>query len=777
MSYLARQRALFFKITVSLAAAAAILLCWLPPAGADSGTITGSVVNIRQGPATTYEVSGNLLQGTRVSVLEEKDGWYRVGYDNRSGWINGRYIEVKQDPQVQVIETLVNLRSGPGTGYEIVSQARRGERLYLLEAGADWSKVQNSNGLVCYVASSLVQSGPASPNPATQPPSASASASGDIQVYLDGQLLSFDVPPQIENDRTLVPLRGIFEAMGASVDWDDAARTVTARREGVVIVLPIGSANPTVNGAVWPLDVPAKIVGGRTLAPLRFVGEGFGGQVSWNETSRTVTIDSPEPAAAPAVALPQSPSLTVRDALVNLRSGPGTSYAQVSSACGGEVLPILGQQDGWFQISRGGSPAWIAGWLVDLPGSGVDQPAVGDDELVWYNSSKDDGGFRINIESGSRLNADIEENGNSVVYTIRGRSLKGNTPLNVSLGGRNLNVQGENRNGDAVITVTLPAGLKYRTEQNNDGKRESVVIENRILEISRKVFGNIGDNIIVYTLTPCEYTYSLKKDILEIKLKSTYQGVDRSTYNYPSSALLEKMTIQESSGAPPLTTLRIETKNLGDYRIFQTSDDNALNIVLTSDRRSEDKTNKLVVLDPGHGGRDTGANGSYLHEKDVNLDIALQAGKILSSRGFDIAYTRDDDTYLTQTERCTIANQLNAAVFVAVHCNSSTTPTSEGTETYYYASLDDPALFMQKDQRAELAGLLQKNLVAKLQRLNRGVKQSNFTVITGTDMPSALIETAFINNPVEEACLADSGFRSRAARAVADAITEYMNSR
>ncbi len=772
------QRISFIKLAALLVAAMAILLCCQVQTLADTGTITGTVVNVRSGPDTTYEVSGNLLLGTRVSVLEEKNGWCHISYDNRSGWVSSQYIEVKRDQQVQVTATVANLRSGPGIGYDTVAQARQGEKLFLLEAGAEWNKVQNSSGLVCYVSSPLVQAA----NGATAPPVGSTpSANTEIKVYLDGQLLSFDVAPQIDNGRTLVPLRGIFEAMGATVEWDDAARNVTARRDGVVIVLPIGSTRPTVNGSAWPLDVPAKIVQGRTLAPLRFVGEGFGGQVSWDDATRTVTIKSPEqipePPTAPVLAIPQESSVIVRGNEVNLRSGPGTDFAKVSSVSSGEIYTVIDEQDGWFQISRGGSPAWIAGWLVNKPGDDADQPAISDDDLVWYNSSKDEDGFKINIESGSRLNADIVETGNTVVYTIKDRSLKGNTALNVSLGGRNLSVKGENRGGDAVITVTLPAGTQYRTMTSNKGRCESILIENRIVEISRKVFGNIGDNIIVYTLTPCEYTYKFKNDILEIQLESTYQGVDRSTYNYPGSDLLEKMTIKESSGTPPVTTLRIETTNLGDYRIFQTSDDNALNIVLTKTKRTEDKNNKLVVLDPGHGGRDSGANGSYLCEKDVNLDIALQVGKILGSRGFDIAYTRDNDSYLTTMERCNIANQLGAATFVSIHCNSSTTRTGEGTETYYYASFDSPALFMQKEQRYQLASLLQESLIAQLRRVDRGVKQSNFTVITNTDMPSALVEIAFISHSAEEALLGDASFRSQAARAIAEAITEYMNNR
>ncbi|KUG05283.1 hypothetical protein ASZ90_017356 [hydrocarbon metagenome] len=109
-------------------------------------------------------------------------------------------------------------------------------------------------------------------------------------VNLNGQQLSFDVPPTIENGRTLVPLRAIFEAMGATVTWDQNTRTATAVKDGTTVVLKIGSTTPTINGQVKQLDVPAKIVNGRTLAPLRFIGEAFGGTVEWNQASQLISI-------------------------------------------------------------------------------------------------------------------------------------------------------------------------------------------------------------------------------------------------------------------------------------------------------------------------------------------------------------------------------------------------------------------------------------------------------------------------------------------------------
>lgn len=111
-------------------------------------------------------------------------------------------------------------------------------------------------------------------------------------VNLDGQQLSFDVAPVIEDGRTLVPLRGIFEAMGASVEWDSDTQTATAVKDSTTVVVGIGSVSPTVNGIAQTIDVPAKIINGRTFAPLRFVCEAFGGTVAWDTATGTAIVTS-----------------------------------------------------------------------------------------------------------------------------------------------------------------------------------------------------------------------------------------------------------------------------------------------------------------------------------------------------------------------------------------------------------------------------------------------------------------------------------------------------
>ena len=136
---------------------------------------------------------------------------------------------------------------------------------------------------------------------------AGVQAADDVTVMLDGNKLAFDVPPQIISDRTFVPLRVIFEAMGAEVSWDGEARKVTATKADTVVEMTIDNTVMSVNSKEITLDVPPQIVDDRTLVPARAVAESFGAEVNWDGETRTVIITTaavatPEPTPTPAPA-------------------------------------------------------------------------------------------------------------------------------------------------------------------------------------------------------------------------------------------------------------------------------------------------------------------------------------------------------------------------------------------------------------------------------------------------------------------------------------------
>ncbi len=114
-------------------------------------------------------------------------------------------------------------------------------------------------------------------------------------VILDGKTLSFDVPPQITGSQQLMPVRAIFEAMGATVSWDDNTKTATATKGSTTVVLPLNSQFAEINDVPYALDAASEIVAGRILAPLNFVVDSFGAQVVWDASTQTATIaDGPD---------------------------------------------------------------------------------------------------------------------------------------------------------------------------------------------------------------------------------------------------------------------------------------------------------------------------------------------------------------------------------------------------------------------------------------------------------------------------------------------------
>jgi len=113
-----------------------------------------------------------------------------------------------------------------------------------------------------------------------------------VGVIIDGQRVSFDVPPQMIDGRVMLPFRTISESLGVTVNWNQSEQTITAMKDDIVVKLPIGSVSPTVNGQIVTVDVPALVVEGRTLVPLRFFAEAFGVAVDWDAETRTVHITS-----------------------------------------------------------------------------------------------------------------------------------------------------------------------------------------------------------------------------------------------------------------------------------------------------------------------------------------------------------------------------------------------------------------------------------------------------------------------------------------------------
>ncbi|MCC5842645.1 MAG: N-acetylmuramoyl-L-alanine amidase [Verrucomicrobia bacterium] len=199
---------------------------------------------------------------------------------------------------------------------------------------------------------------------------------------------------------------------------------------------------------------------------------------------------------------------------------------------------------------------------------------------------------------------------------------------------------------------------------------------------------------------------------------------------------------------------------------------------------------QVVVLDPGHGGKDAGAvSAAGLTEKAVCLDISLRVRRHLSAAGYTVYLTRHQDQYLSLEERPRRAAAWNADVFVSIHANASTNISASGIETFVLAipgevstnhstqaqpsQLAHPGNAFDEANMA-LGFALQRSMLAATGAEDRGVRRARFSVLRDSPAPAALVEVGFLSNPAEAAKLAAAAHRERLAQSIAQGIDLYL---
>ncbi|AIQ48119.1 N-acetylmuramoyl-L-alanine amidase [Paenibacillus sp. FSL R7-0273] len=226
------------------------------------------------------------------------------------------------------------------------------------------------------------------------------------------------------------------------------------------------------------------------------------------------------------------------------------------------------------------------------------------------------------------------------------------------------------------------------------------------------------------------------------------------------------------STSPYTVRFVIDTTSSKNYSVEVSGDTSRLVVVdlnaVTTDNPSTQPGNngrKLVVLDAGHGAKDSGAVGvTGKYEKNFNLAIVLKTAELLKKENnVDVVLTRSDDTFLELKDRAAIANNLNADLFISVHANSSSSSAASGTETYY-----------QRESSKALANVMQKYLVQSTGLSNRGVRYGNFHVIRETKMPAVLLEAGYLSNKGDESVLFKDDVQNKIAEGIVSGIKEYL---
>lgn len=282
--------------------------------------------------------------------------------------------------------------------------------------------------------------------------------------------------------------------------------------------------------------------------------------------------------------------------------------------------------------------------------------------------------------------------------------------------------------------------------------------------------------------------YLKRQVIVDIK-DSRPKKIKRETD--PKSSLVNLVTVTEGENRSTRVAVNMVGAVLyGSYKVYALDADAkakkpariVIDIKATPDddyaaAGAEGAKGHTVVIDPGHGGSDTGAIGpSGVTEKEVALAVAKKVRSSLAASGANVIMTRetDRDVYgpdasANQELQARVNAQLrvpSSEIFVSIHCNAFTNPATHGMETYCFSG---------SSNGYRLAALLNEELAKAGGLENRGVRTANFYVLKYSSVPAALVELAFITNPAEEKLLASNEWQNKAASAIAKAIGRYFS--
>jgi N-acetylmuramoyl-L-alanine amidase len=574
--------------------------------------------------------------------------------------------------------------------------------------------------------------------------------SGRARVIVNETPVSFAAAPEIEDGVLVAPLGPLASAFGASVAWQADVRdgTVTSRA-GVVVRLTLGDPTALVAGMPVNLQVPPARRGGEVWVPAAALLRALGAFLRITEGGQVVEAVSQVTGIAWHR---ESDGLVVRVAA----TGPVKAQALVLTEPDRLVVDLLHAVDA----------------LKDS------KMEVGDPDVVAVRAAQFSARpdvTRIVLDLIHPVPYRVAIEGEGVAVTVGGTAT-GSRPqpsdtspappgLAGSLNeGRDPRPQGDNAepglehpNGAAAPEPLAAPFLPEFTD--GPGAFHVTAVSYRIAE-GRGQLTILASQPIAPVVH--QFTYP---DRLAIDLPGGVFLPRRQDLEVGSDAV-RNIIVAQAQVQPNLTRVLVYLQRTANFTTASTDGNRALTIALRDTARAA-KRAPAVIIDPGHGGADSGAIGpTGLREADVTLAIGHMVQQALQRQEVRVVLTRTDDSMVGLEDRPDIARREGGVVFVSIHANASQSSSKKGTETYYATR-----------ESAALASAIQSEVVRALGEPDRGIHTADFYVLVNSAMPAVLVETAFISNPGEERLLRDPVAQRRAAEAIARAIVRFFGAR
>ena len=634
-----------------------------------------------------------------------------------------------------------------------------------------------------------------------------AYAAKEVKIEIDGKaMVPKDMPAVIIDGRTMLPMRQIAQELGCEVNWNEAAKQIYVMRGSDIIVFTVDSKTGYENGKEFTMDVPATIVNDRTMLPVRALADALHLNIKWDDPNRIVSI--------------QSGDTVVKDEPKAPESGQTTTGTLT-----GIQMPSAKDADQTFTIQADGPMGRYEKTFVD------DQKIV----LDFYGAKSSLPGeitkTNSDIVTGIRT-ATHENNGDSftrVVFDLSGKKKYEVTQsadkknITISFGKTTVDkisaVHSQNKDiitiggtgsfGASVamtadpqkIIVTIPNCQSNLSDKINtdelqyvlDGKVDTskgntvelvLAVEDLVQYSYREETQNLILEIYPTTLKNMRYDknanvlYLDKKDKIDtgsVKFEDHYldgyfdvtlPGDYESDYGYGTydvkGTVVENIEVSTKGGN---TTFRFKQNRISAYEVTDEGDSYAIRV-----KNPKEVYDKVLLLDAGHGGKDPGTSGNGMQEKNLNLTIAQKIAQKLQGSGIKVYMTRDSDVYPENSTRAKTANDI-ADLMVSIHMNSGP-ETANGTETLYQVHANDNGARLTSKQLAEI---LQGKVVSATGNTNRGAKLwTDVLILNRTTVPSVIVEVIFITNTGDALKISNPAYQDQVAQAIADGIQEAV---
>jgi len=566
----------------------------------------------------------------------------------------------------------------------------------------------------------------------------------NISLHVNNKKIeNLPIEPVLYEDRVLVPSREIFEPLGAYVVYNDDERTVYIIYNSNIIAIPAGSDVVKINEVPLKMTVPSKIVNDKLLVPLRSVSEIFGLDVEWYDESSVVTVNEkgipnsnvsipPEP-SAPSIPW-NEPNI---DNSIPTNEEPFDDSALETSIINVDIPSIDNKQNFIIELNK--------------------KP-----DNFLYSSLNDNRIVFDFIGAKSSLPSANSSFSNPVVSEIR----SGVETLANGTSKSRLVFSANNKNFSAVLSEDKKSAL---ISFNSGNPKNEIITQNNnfsfingVLKLSKQGKNFSADNLNVYD------NYDDLKYTIVLPAGLDY-GLKNATVNTNSNDFVSSIDFNVVNNKIHIT---LNEKQIAATIISEDSDYFYIKVV-----NPKEKYDKIILLDPGHGGKHPGAvndlilPGTTIMEKDIVLEISQNVKNKLENEGkLKVYMTRNSDSFVDLVKRAEISNSI-ADVFVSIHINAALNTTAHGIETIYFEKIIQNSKGISS---REVAEIFQRNLIKETGARNRGVKTDALVVLKENNNPSVLLELNFLSNPAEVVLLMDESYKEKLAVAITNGINEVF---